>query len=154
MAPVQEAYAREYPQRPIASAAAWVFRGDRVLLIRRGQPPGEGRWSVPGGAIELGEALRDAVQRELREECDIEIGVIRVIDVVDVVVRDEAGRIRFHYVVTYLLARHLSGEARAGSDALEVRWTGREELDTLDMNPVARENLHKAFDVAREASLF
>ena len=102
----------------------------------------------------MGETLRDAVQRELREECDIEIGVVRVADVVDVVVGDEAGRIRFHYVVTYLLARHLSGEARAGSDALGVRGTGREELDALDMNPVARENLRKAFDVAREAGLF
>ena len=80
MAPEQEADAREYPQRPIAGVAAWVFQGDRVLLARRGQPPGEGRWSAPGGAIELGETLREAVQRELREECDIKIGVLRVID--------------------------------------------------------------------------
>ena len=125
-----------------------------MLLVRRGQPPGEGHWSAPGGAIELGETLREAAQRELREECDIEIGVIRAIDVVDVIVRDDAGRIRFHYVLTHLLARHLSGEAKAGSDALAVRWTGRDDLDTLDVSPTVLANMHKVFDVAREAGLF
>lgn len=154
MVPTQETDTREYPQRPIAGVAVWVFRGDSVLLAQRGQPPGEGYWSAPGGAIELGETLHQAAQRELREECSIEISVIKVIDVADVVVRDEAGRVRFHYVLTHLLARHVSGEARAGSDALAVRWVGREDLGTLDIIPGVRENLRKAFDLAHESGLF
>jgi len=145
---------REYPDRPIASAAACVFKGDRLLLIKRARQPSQGRWSVPGGAIELGETIRNALQRELREECSIEIEADRIINVEDLIVPDEKGRIWFHYVVTYLLARHISGEAHPGSDALEVRWTTYEELDTLDMNPVVRKNMKYSFDVAREIGFF
>jgi len=142
-----ESTGREYPSRPIASVAACVLRGERILVIRRAQPPSQGRWSVPGGAIELGETVHDAACRELREECGVAIAVDRVVMVEDLIVRDEAGEIRFHYVVTYLLSRYLGGEVRPDSDALALHWATREELDTLDMNPVVRENMKKAFDM-------
>ena len=145
---------REYPDRPIASVAACVFKGDRVLLIKRARQPSQGLWSVPGGAIELGETIRDAVKRELREECGIEIEVDRVINTVDLILPDEKGRIWFHYVVTYLLARYISGEACPGSDALEVRWARSEELDTLNMTPAVRKNMKYSFEVARETGFF
>ena len=138
---------REYPQRPIATTHAVVFRGDKVLLVRRAHPPSQGRWSVPGGAVELGETLHDAVRRELREECGVEIEVDKVINAADAIVPDEMGRIRFHYVVIYLLARYVSGEAHPNSDALQVLWATREELDTLDMHPIARRTAQQAFEV-------
>jgi 8-oxo-dGTP diphosphatase len=145
---------REYPDRPIASVAACVFKGDTVLLIKRARQPSQGLWSVPGGAIELGETIRDAVKRELYEECGIEIDVDRVINAVDLILPDEKGRIWFHYIVTYLLARHISGEARPGSDALDVRWATHQELDTLNMTPAVRKNMQYSFEMAREAGFF
>jgi len=151
---IPDSFSREYPQRPIVTAVACVFRGDRVLLIRRAREPSKGRWSVPGGAIEIGEAIYDAVRREVREECSIEIEVIRVINVADSIVPDEAGRVWFHYVPIYILARYVSGEAYPDSDALDVGWVIREELDTLDMNPIAYENINRAFDMARDLGFF
>ena len=145
---------REYPDRPIASVAACVYKGDRVLLIKRARQPSQGLWSVPGGAIELGETIRDAVMRELREECGIEIELDRVINAVDLILPDEKGRIWFHYIVTYLIARYISGEACPGSDALEVRWATCQELDTLNMTPAVRKNMKYSFEVAREMGFF
>ena len=148
-----ESFSREYPYRPIVSAAACVFRGDRVLLIKRTQQPSQGLWSVPGGAIELGEAVHKAVQRELREECNIEIKVDKILNVVDLIVPDESQQIRFHYVVIYLLARYVSGEAHPGSDASDLRWVTLQELDPFDLNPVARKNMQQAFKIARGVGL-
>jgi len=149
-----DSFSREYPQRPIVTAVACVFRGDKVLLIRRGQEPNKGRWSVPGGAINLGEKIYDAVRREVREECGIEIEVVKVINAADGIIPDEAGRFWFHYVPIYILARHMSGEARADTDAMDVRWVIREELDTFDLSPVTYENVVRAFDMAHDLGFF
>ncbi len=141
-----ELLTREYPQHPIASAHAIILRGDRVLLIRRAHEPSKGRWSVPGGMIELGETMREAVQREVREECGIKIEVGNVIDVVNSIVLDESGRVRFHYVVIYLLAQYASGEINAGSDASDACWVTRQESDSLDMPTTVRKIVQQAFD--------
>ncbi|HET7090232.1 MAG TPA: NUDIX hydrolase [Anaerolineae bacterium] len=137
-----ESSQREYPHGPIPSAHAIVLRNDRVLLVKRAHDPGKGRWSLPGGMIRLGETIYEAVQREVREECSMEIEPVRILDVFDSILKDEQGRIRFHYLVVYLLARYLTGEAQAGSDASEVRWATREELNALDMHPRVRETVH------------
>jgi ADP-ribose pyrophosphatase YjhB (NUDIX family) len=129
---------REYPERPVASVHAAVARGDRVLVIRRAFPPGVGWWSLPGGVIELGETLHEAVRREVREECGVEIEPGPVLDVVDAILRDDDGRIRFHFVVTYVGARYISGEPHAASDAADARWAAGDDLDALDMHPRVR----------------
>jgi ADP-ribose pyrophosphatase YjhB (NUDIX family) len=139
---------REYPPSPVVSAHALIFREGRVLLVKRAHPPSQGRWSVPGGAIEVGETIHGATRREVREECGIEVEVGTVIHVADNIVPDGSGRIRFHYVVIYSLARHLSGEVHPQSDALEVRWATLDDLDMLDMHPLARETVRRAFEVA------
>lgn len=138
---------REYPERPIASVACCVFKGNRVLVIKRANPPSQGLWSVPGGMIELGETFQDAAKRELDEECGIEIEIDRIFDVENFTVPDETGRIQFHYVVTYLVARYISGEVRPGSDALDVCWATSQELSSLDMNPVVRDIMLRSFEV-------
>lgn len=142
-----ESIRREYPQGPIPSSHAITFRGGKVLLVRRAHQPSKGRWSVPGGMIELGETIHEAARRELREECGVEVETNEVVDVVDNIVLDESGHIRFHYVVIYLLAQYESGAVRPNSDASEARWVTREELSTLDMHPLARRVVQEAFEI-------
>ena len=136
---------REYPKRPIASVAACVFKDDRILLIQRGTQPNIGTWSVPGGAIELGESLKDTAKRELYEECGVEIDVGDIFDVESFLIRDENDNIQFHYIVTYLTANYVSGDIRPGSEELDVCWATKEELQNIDINPVVRDYLLEAF---------
>jgi 8-oxo-dGTP diphosphatase len=143
---------REYPTRPIASVAACVFRDDKILLVQRGTPPSKGKWSVPGGAIELGESFQDAAKRELDEECGVEIEVGDIFDVENFIIRDKVDTIQYHYIVTYLTANYIAGDIRPGSEELDVCWATREELPNLDMSPVVRDYIHKAFEKVNSIS--
>lgn len=120
---------REYPDRPWVGVGCIVFRGDRVLLVRRGKPPRIGLWSLPGGAQHLGERTEEAARRELREEAGIEVGAMELAAVVDAVSHDEGGRVRFHYTIVDYCAEWLSGEAEAGDDVQETAWAAPEELE-------------------------
>lgn len=142
-----EPFKREYPDRPIASVAVCVLKSGKILAAKRANPPSQGLWSVPGGATELGETIQETAHREIDEECGIKIEVGQVFMVENLIVPDGRGSIRFHYVVTYILAHYVSGEARPDSDALEVRWVTPEEMNNLDMNPVVRRNMLKAFEI-------
>ena len=113
--------------RPIAAAGVVCLRGEDVLLIRRGTPPREGEWSLPGGRIEFGERAADAALRELREETGCEAELVGLIDVVDGLMEDR------HYVLIDYAARWLSGEPRAGDDAREARFFPSAELSALGM---------------------
>ena len=124
---------RKYPERPIVAVGGIVVRDGRVLLVKRGREPSAGRWTVPGGAVRVGERLHEAVVRELREECGVEVEVGPVVEVLDRVVRDGTGRVQFHYVIIDYLARWVVGEPRAGSDAAAVRWLRREEWAALPL---------------------
>jgi 8-oxo-dGTP diphosphatase len=124
-----------------------VVRDGRVLLIRRGKPPLLGRWAVPGGTVELGESLEQALVREMREETALDVEPSELLTVFDRVERDAEG-VLYHFVIVDYLCRWLSGEARAGSDALEVVWAGAEELDALDLPTKAREVVESALRLA------
>ena len=137
---------REYPDAPVIAVAAAVVKGEHILLVRRASEPGRGRWSLPGGAVKLGERLGEAVVREVLEETGLLIEVIRPIDIVETIIRDEDGRIRFHYVIVDYLARPLSGELRASSDALEARWVRLDEALTLDITNTLRRFLMRHMD--------
>ena len=137
---------REYPDAPVIAVAAAVVEGEHILLVRRASEPGRGRWSLPGGAVKLGERLGEAVVREVLEETGLLIEVIRPIDIVETIIRDEDGRIRFHYVIVDYLARPLSGELRASSDALEARWVRLDEALTLDITNTLRRFLMRHMD--------
>jgi 8-oxo-dGTP diphosphatase len=101
---------------------AVVWKGGKVLLVRRGKEPRRGLWSIPGGAQETGETLTEALARELREEAGIEVEVTGLLDALDSIVRDGEGRARYHYTLVDFAAEWRSGEARAGADAIEVGW--------------------------------
>lgn len=119
---------REYPDRPWIGIGVIVFRGEEVLLVQRGKPPRLGSWSLPGGAQHIGEGAEEAARRELREETGVEVGPLRLADVIDSVTRDEEGRVRFHYTIVDYCAEWTGGEARAGDDVQAVAWARPEEL--------------------------
>ncbi len=110
-----------------------VFRGDKVLLIKRGKPPRIGQWSLPGGLQEVGETVFEAAKREIREECAIEIETRAVIDIVDAITPGEDGRIRFHYTLVEVLAEWKSGEPVAGDDAIDAAWFDPAAVGELGM---------------------
>ncbi|HEY98447.1 MAG TPA: NUDIX hydrolase [Dehalococcoidia bacterium] len=132
---------RWYPRAPIAGVGVVVFKDGKILTIKRGQEPSKGKWSIPGGRIELGETAQEAGRREVKEECSIDVQIERVLDAASNIIRDEEGRIKYHFVIIDLLARYVSGELRAQSDAEECRWVTPGEIAELDLTPLLREML-------------
>jgi len=143
---------REYPSAPIVGVGAVVVKEGQVLLVRRANAPNQGQWSIPGGTVELGETLAQAAVREVREECGIEVEPGEVLSTFDLIQRDEKGRILYHYVLIDLLARYVSGEPIAATDAMEVRWVDEKSLNQLDVIPRLLPVLHKALHQASQAS--
>ena len=123
---------REYPDHPRVGVGAVVLDESRVLLVKRGKAPALGKWSLPGGLVDLGETTREAVVREVAEECRLRVTVAGVAGVVDRVIRDEAGRIRYHYVLVDYLAFPEGTRVAPGSDAADVRWVEVDRLGELD----------------------
>jgi 8-oxo-dGTP diphosphatase len=136
---------RQYPDRPIVGVGAVVIDAGRVLLVRRGNEPLKGEWSLPGGAVELGETLEGALVREIREETGLDIDVGPVVEVLDRVRRDADGRIEYHYVIVDYACCVRGGELAAGTDAEDVRWTDLFDLDRLGVSEKAIAAIKKAF---------
>ena len=111
-----------YPDLPRVAVGAVVFKDGKVLLVRRGKAPSEGKWSIPGGSVRLGENLQAAAEREILEETGIVIRAKEPIYVFETIEKDDAGQIRFHYVVIDLMAEYLSGEPCAADDAADAGW--------------------------------
>ena len=137
---------REYPDNPLVGVGAVVIQENRVLLIRRGQPPLLGEWSLPGGVLECGETLRDAVVREAREETGLLVETGEMLGVYERIIPGDAGRVRYHYVLLDFLCRPVGGDLKAGSDAADVRWFTREELPALNLAYDASEVVIKGLD--------
>ncbi len=123
---------REYPDYPRVGVGAVILHEDKVLLVRRGKSPSYGKWSLPGGLVELGETTTEAIAREILEECGIKIRVVDVAGVITRVVKDDADRVRYHYVLVDYLAYPDSLDVVAGSDAEEARWFAIEGVANLD----------------------
>ncbi|MEM7224807.1 MAG: NUDIX hydrolase [Pseudomonadota bacterium] len=117
-----------YPDRPLIGVGVVVFKGDRVLLIRRGKAPKAGSWSLPGGRQKLGETVRQAATREVAEETGVEIEILRLLDVVDSITRDAQGAFAYHYTLVDFLAEWRSGNLAAGSDAADATWADAQNL--------------------------
>jgi mutator protein MutT len=135
---------RLFPRRPMVGVGAVVLRDGCVLLERRGQPPAQGSWSLPGGLVDVGERLEEAVRREVREECAIEVEVGPLLGVFEPIVHDDDGRIRYHYVVLDYLARYVSGDLAIGDDAAELRWVAFSELEEYLLLPATRDMIERA----------
>jgi 8-oxo-dGTP diphosphatase len=137
---------RDYPDRPIVGVGAVVVQDGRALLVKRAGEPLKGQWSIPGGAVELGETLRQAAAREVREETGLIIEAGEVLEVFDSIYRDPDGNCQYHYVLVDFFCRPTGGELRAGSDAGEVRWATAEELNALEMTASAARVIRKGLE--------
>jgi len=140
---------REYPDRPIVGVGGVVVEGQRVLLVRRGNEPLKGEWSIPGGAVELGETLEVACAREVHEETGLEIDVGPMIDVFDRIRLDSQGKTLFHYVLVDFVCRPIGGALACGSDAIDARWASLMDLAELGVQPATVSVIEKAIDRAR-----
>lgn len=126
---------RLYPTRPFLAASVAVFRGDRVMLAARGRPPLDQIWSLPGGLVEPGETLAEAALRELKEETEVEAEIIGFIRPIEFIERDEAGRVKHHFVICAHAARWISGEGTTSAEALAIRWAREEEIGDEPTTP-------------------
>jgi len=138
---------REYPEGPIVAVAAVIFVEGSVLLARRNQAPGRGQWSLPGGAVELGESLLEALKRELREEASITVEIGGLIGVFDRIVQDQENRVRYHYVIVDYWGWIASGQPSPGSDISDLRLVPLEKFDEFEISPELKETVWKAIDM-------
>lgn len=132
------------PSAPVVGVGGVLIRDGKVLLIRRGKPPLYGRWVVPGGTVELGESLEQALVREMREETGLEVVPLEILTVFDRIERD-GDQVVYHYVIVDYLCRWLGGEALAASDALEAAWAALDDLPRYDLPQKALEVVQEAF---------
>jgi ADP-ribose pyrophosphatase YjhB (NUDIX family) len=123
----------------------YVVKDGKVLLVRRGNEPGRGKWSLPGGRIRFGERSEEAALREMREETGLEVRLRRVVDVVDVFWRSEMGELLEHFVIVDFEAEVIGGELRPADDALDARWFSPEELEGLEMTESTKRFLEEHF---------
>jgi ADP-ribose pyrophosphatase YjhB (NUDIX family) len=141
---------REYPDAPLVGVGAIIIDRGQVLLVKRGHPPLEGEWSIPGGVLEVGELLRDAAVREAGEETGLTVETADLLGVFDRVLRDGDGRVRYHYVLVDFLCRRVSGDAHAAGDADEVRWFAQEQAAQLPLAEDTMDVIRMGFEKARK----
>lgn len=140
---------RRYPRQPMISVGAVILDNNNVLLVRRAAQPGRGLWAIPGGNVRLGEKLEDAVKREVEEETGLKVEVGKIIDVVEVIIKDDEGRIEYHYVIVDYEAKVIGGKLRASSDALEVKWFNLNELEKIKATRSTKKILRKIVEGKR-----
>ena len=136
---------RRYPQRPIVGVGAIMLRRDRILMAQRGKEPLKGCWSLPGGALEIGESLDFAVRREIREETGLEIEPLGVFEIFERIIRDEAGAAEYHYVLIDYICRVTGGTLCAGDDVCRVEWVAPAGLQNLEITEGTLGVIEKAF---------
>ncbi len=143
---------RDYPDRPLVGVGAVIVRDNRVVIVQRTTEPLKGQWSIPGGALEIGETLRDCAAREALEETGLKVHAGEVLDVFDSIYPDHEGKPRYHYVLIDFLCRVIGGELKPGSDAAQARWITCEELGQYPMAENAQRVIRKALGMAGAAA--
>ncbi len=129
----------------MVGVGALILKGGRILMAQRGKEPLKGWWSLPGGALETGESLRDAVCREVREETGLEVRPLRVFEIFERIIRDGAGAPEYHYVLIDYLCRMTGGTLAAGDDVCRVEWVLPKDLRQLQITEGTLEVIHRAF---------
>jgi len=135
---------RDYPDRPLVGVGAVIAHQGRVVIVQRGSEPLKGQWSIPGGALEIGETLRQCAVREALEETGLQVEAGEVLEVFDAIYREPDGRIQYHYVLIDFACRLLGGVLQAGGDAAQAKWVTLEELGEYRVADTARKVIEKA----------
>ena len=135
---------REYPSRPFIGVGVVVLKEEMALLIRRGKPPKQGEWSLPGGSQNVGETVRETAAREVREETGVEIKEAHFLEVIDAIIPDRDGRTKYHYTLIDFVAEWAAGEAVAADDAEHAEWVSLNRLDELELWEKTRRVIRKA----------
>jgi 8-oxo-dGTP diphosphatase len=143
---------REYPDRPILGVGAIIVENGRVVLIKRGKEPLLGEWSIPGGMLELGETVRQGVEREALEETGLTVRATDLLGVFDRVVPDAAGKTLYHYVLIDLLCERIAGELHGSGDAAEARWFEPAQLADIGLPADTEEVVRRALDMPKTAA--
>jgi ADP-ribose pyrophosphatase YjhB (NUDIX family) len=138
----------------MVGAGALILGDGKLLLVKRGAHPGYGKWSVPGGLVELGEKVQDAMVREVKEEVGVDVEAVKLTDVADTITLDNSGRVQYHFVVVNFVARIVGGELKTASDISEARWVPIDEVEKVDLTNSFRTffEKHKA-EIVRLASV-
>jgi mutator protein MutT len=134
---------RLYPNQPIIGVGAIIICDGKILLEKRKGDPGKGKWSIPGGLVELGETTTEAIIREVKEETGLDVTEPKLIDVVDNIVRDENGKVKWHFVIIDYFVKIKGGELRAGDDAEELRWVPLSDVEKYDLTRTFRNFLQR-----------
>jgi mutator protein MutT len=129
---------RLYPKQPVVGVGAIIIQNGKILLEKRKSEPGRGKWSIPGGLVELGESISQTVVREVAEETGLEVYQPELIDVVDNVVRDENGEVKYHFVIIDYFVKLKGGNVKASSDAEELQWVPLDEVEKYDLTKTFR----------------
>jgi len=129
----------------LVGVGAVVMKNGKILLVKRAFEPGAGKWSIPGGLVELGEKLSEACAREMEEETGIEIEVLELINAFDMVDLDESGKVMYHYVLVDFLARPIGGEDKPSAEVTEMKWVTRDEAKGMDLTRTARKAIEELF---------
>ncbi|WP_262694943.1 NUDIX hydrolase [Kordiimonas aquimaris] len=140
---------RENPSRPIVGVGAVVMKENKVLLIKRGKSPRKGEWSLPGGAIELGETVTAAMSREIREETGLSVTFSEIIDIIDFIEHTPDEKTKFHYVLIDYLAYYKEGTLKAGSDADDARFFNIDDAVEAVSWGETKRIIRKAWDMAQ-----
>ncbi len=138
---------REYPDHPLVGVGAVAIKDGKILLVKRAFDPGAGKWSVPGGMVEIGEKLSEACIRETEEETGLKVEVLELINVFDMIDKDDSGRYRYHYVLVEFLVKPVGGEERLSTETLDMKWVTREEAKRMDMTRTARRAIDELFGI-------
>jgi len=138
---------REYPQRPLVGVGVCVLEDNKVLLARRRSPPKIGEWSLPGGAQEIGETIKECALREVREETGLEVRILKLIDVIDSIIVDDFGKIKYHYTLIDFVAEPVSGNLLAGDDASHVKWFCQKKVIDLPIWDQTKKVIAQAFKI-------
>jgi ADP-ribose pyrophosphatase YjhB (NUDIX family) len=136
---------REYPEAPLVGVGTVTVNNGKILLIKRAFDPGAGKWSIPGGLIEVGEKLSEAGKRETEEETGIKVEILELINVFDMIDLDDSKKVKYHYVLVDFLAKPVGGKERLSSEVTEIKWAGWEEAKTMDLTRTARKALEELF---------
>ncbi len=136
---------RRYPKHPLIGVGALIYDRDRVLMAERGGEPLKGWWSIPGGLVETGESLDDAIRREVREETGLEVRPLGVLQIFERIMRDTQGAAEYHYVLVDYVCRITGGTLRAGDDVSRVEWVRRRDLKKLKITEGTLTVIEKGF---------